>query len=398
VTKPSNGASPMKTRSDLNQSYAAFDQASTMACVVELSSKSWLAAATVPGVKRQPRKHLSCNPDELLTQIERWRAEAVKAGHEIKRIVVAFEAGRDGAWLARFLRDRGIEAYVIHAASIPVSREHKRPKTDRLDTEMLMRALLGWLRGEPRHCRMAQIPTLEEEDAKRPAREHDSLVRERTSLINRMKSTLVMLGIADFNIKLVKAGQKLAGLRTPNGEPIPPNTLAELYRDLERLAMVRKHLKAIEDARVKRLKEKPNHGANPLVLMLAQIFGLGLETADLLVHEVLTRNLRDQRAVGRYGGLTGSPDESGKTRREQGLAKAGNWRVRHSSLQLAWRWLKWQKGSALAQWYFQRTAGGGDIVRKKMIVALARKILIGLWRYVTTGELPAGVVLKPVAL
>src|SRR5208337_2918423 len=347
----------MKNRSDLNQSYAAFDQASTIACVVELSSKSWLAAGTVPGVKRQPLKKMpAANTGEgLLALLGRWRAEANKAGHEIKRIVVAVEAGRDGFWLARWLRDRGVEVYVIHAASIPVPREHKRRKTDRLDTQMLMRALLGWLRGEVGHCRMVQIPTLEAEDARRPAREHDSLVRERTSLINRLKSALVYLGITDFNIKLVKAGQKLAGLRTPNGEPIPPN-------------------------------------------MLAKVFGLGLETADLLVHEVLTRNLRDHRAVGRYAGLTGSPDESGKTRREQGLAKAGNWRVRHSSLELAWRWLKWQKGSALAQWYRERTAGGGAIIRKKMIVALARKILIALWRYVTTGELPAGVVLKPVAL
>jgi transposase len=388
----------MKNRSDLNQSYAAFDQASTIVNVVELSSKSWLLAGMVPGVKRQPKKKLPANEHALLVQIERWRAEAVKAGHAIKRIVVAFEAGRDGVWLARRLQDHGIEAHVIHAASIPVPREHKRPKTDRLDAEMLMRALLGWLRGEPRHCRMVEILTLEQEDAKRPSREHDSLVRERTSLINRMKSMLVWLGITNFNIKLVKAGQKLAGLRTPNGEPIPANTLAELYRDLERLAMVRKHIKAIEEARVQRLQAKPNHGTNPLVLILAQVLGLGLETADLLVHEVLMRNLRDQRAVGRYGGLTGSPDESGKTRREQGLAKAGNWRVRHSSLQLAWRWLQFQKGSALARWYRARTAGGGDITRKKMIVALARKILIALWRYVTTGELPAGVVLKPVAI
>ena len=385
-------------RSDLNQSYAAFDQASTIVSVVELSSKSWLAACTVPGVKRQPRKKLSATPYELLTQIERWRAEAVKAGHAIKRIVVAFEAGRDGLWLARWLRDRGMEAYVIHAASIPVPREHKRPKTDRLDTEMLMRALLGWLRGEPRHCRMVQLPTLEQEDAKRPNREHASLVRDQTSLVNRMKSTLVMLGITSFNIKLVKAGQKLAGLRTPNGEPIPPNTLAELYRGLERLAVIKKQIKAIEQAREQRLKEKPKQGTNPLVLMLAQVLGLGLETADLLVHEVLTRNLRDHRAVGRYGGMTGSPDESGKTRREQGLAKAGNWRVRHSSLQLAWRWLKFQKGSALAQWYRARTTDGRGDTRKTMIVALARKILIALWRYVTTGELPAGVVLKPVAI
>jgi transposase len=388
----------MKNWSDLNQSYAAFDQASTLVCVIELSSKSWLAAGTVPGVKRQPKKKLPASGEPLLAQIARWRAEAERAGHPIKRIVVAFEAGRDGLWLARWLGDYGIEAHVIHAASIPVPREHKRPKTDRIDTEMLMRALLGWLRGEPRHCRMVEVLTLEQEDAKRPTREHDNLVRDQTSLVNRMKSMLVMLGIAGFNIKLRYARQKLTALRTPNGEPIPPNTLAELYRDLERLALIKKQIKSIEQARVQRLKAKPNHGTNPLVLILAQVLGLGLETADLLVHEVLMRNLRDQRAVGRYGGLTGSPDESGKTRREQGLAKAGNWRVRHSSLQLAWRWLKFQKDSALAQWYRQRTADGGAITRKKMIVALARKILIALWRYVTTGERPAGVVLKPAAI
>jgi transposase len=385
-------------RSDLNQSYAAFDQASTIVCVVELSSKSWLASGTVPGVKRQPRKKLSANRHELLTLIERWRAEAVKAGHAIKRIVVAFEAGRDGFWPARWLRGRGIEAHVIHAASIAVSREHRRAKTDRLDTESLMRALLGWLRGEARHCRMAAIPTLEQEDAKRPTREHDSLVREQTRLVNRMKSTLVCLGIPNFNIKLRYAGHKLAALRTPNGEPIPPNTLAELYRGMERLAMVKKQIKAIEQARLQRLKANPTQGTNPLVLMLAHVLGLGLETADRLVHEVLTRSLRDHRAVGRYGGMTGSPDESGSSRREQGLAKAGNWRVRHTSLQLAWRWLKFQKGSALAQWYFQRTADGRGVTRKTMIVALARKLLIALWRYVTTGELPAGVVLKPAAI
>jgi transposase len=245
---------------------------------------------------------------------------------------------------------------------------------------------------------MAQIPTLEQEDAKRPTREHKTLVSERTSLVNRMKSMLVWLGITGFSITGYRAAQKLAALRTPNGEPIPPNTLDELYRDLERYALLKKQIKAIEEMRKQRLKAKPDHGANPLILMLAKVLGLGLETADLLVHEVLTRNLRDERAVGRYGGLTGSPDESGKTRREQGLAKAGNWRVRHSALQLAWRWLKWQKGSALAQWFFMRTAGGGSVVRKKMIVALARKILVALWRYVTAGEVPAGVVLKPVAL
>jgi transposase len=195
-------------------------------------------------------------------------------------------------------------------------------KTDRLDTETLMRAVLGWLRGEARHCRMAQIPTLKQEDAKRPNRERDILVREQTRLVNRMKAMLAWLGITGFSITLHDARKKLAALRSPNGDPIPPCALGELYRDLERHALIRKQIKEIEEAREERLKAKPAHGTNPLVLMLAQILAIGIETADLLVHEVLTRNLRDHRAVGRYAGLTGSPDESGKSCREQGLPGA----------------------------------------------------------------------------
>ena len=267
-----------------------------------------------------------------------------------------------------------------------------------VDTESLMRSVLGWLRGEARHCRMAAIPTLEEEDAKRPTRERENLVGEQTRLINRMKSTLARLGITGFNIKLRKAGEKLAGLRTPNGEPIPPYTLAELYRGLERLAMVRKQIAAIELARRHRLKATPEAGTHPLILMIAKIRGIGVETAEMLVHEVLTRKLRDHRAVGRYAGLTGSPDESGSSRREQGLAKAGNRRVRRGMLQLAWLWLIHQKDSALTQWFWQRTADGRKVTRKTMIVALARKLLIALWRYVTTGEVPAGVVFKQAAI
>jgi transposase len=385
-------------RNDLSRSLVAFDQNSTVVAVVELSLKSWLVAGIVPGVKREPLKKLSADPERLRALLERWRNEAIKAGHEIKRIAVAFEAGRDGFWLARWLQAHGIEAYVIHASSIAMPREHRRAKTDRLDTASLKRAFLGWLRGEAHHCRMAAIPTLEEEDAKRPTREHESLVAERTRLINRMRATLVRLGIAGFNVKLRKAAAALAALRTPGGEPIPPHTLAELHRCLERYAVICGQIKAIEKAREHRLKAAPARGTHPMLLMLAKILGLGIETADMLVHEVLARRLRDQRAVARYGGITGSPDESGSTRREQGLAKAGNGRVRRGMLQLAWRWLMHQKDSALAQWYRKRTADGRKDTRKTMIVALARKLLIALWRYVTTGELPAGVVLKPQAI
>jgi len=379
---------------DLSRSLVAFDQNSTMVAVVELSLDSWLVAGVVPGLKRQPLKKQAADPDRLLALLERWRAEAIKGGRAIDRIAVAFEAGRDGFWLARWLRARGIETYVIHASSIPVPREHRRAKSDRLDTAMLMRAFLGWLRGEARHCSMAAIPTLAQEDAKRPTREHESLVAERTRLINRMKATLIRLGIRDFNIKLRKAPQGLAALCTPEGEPLPPNTLAELRRDLERLALIRAQIKATEQARLGRLKQMPSAGTHPMMLMLAKVLGVGIETADMLVHEVLSRPLRDQRAVARYAGLTGSPDESGSKRREQGLAKAGNARVRRGMLQLAWRWLLHQKESALTQWYRTRTADGRKDTRKTMIVALARKLLIALWRYVTAGEVPAGVVLK----
>jgi transposase len=381
-------------RNDLSRSPVAFDQASTMVAVIELGFRSWLAAGLVPGVSRQPLKKLGPDAQALFTLLRRWQGEATKAGSTIKRIVVAFEAGRDGFWLARWLRGRGIEAYVIHPTSIPVSREHRRAKTDRLDAALLMRAVLGWLRGEPKHCSMAAIPTIAEEDARRPNREHQTLVQEQTRVVNRIKSTLIRFGIRNFKVKLRKAADRIATLRGLEDEPLPPNTVAELRRDMARLQLIREQIKAIEKARLEHLKKAPRKGTHPMLLMLAQIMGIGVETADMLVHEVLSRNLRDQRAVARYGGLTGAPDESGTKRREKGLARAGNARVRHGMMQLAWRWLMHQKNSELAQWYQTRTTGAKPSVRKTMIVALARKLLIALWRYVTTGVVPAGAVLR----
>jgi transposase len=385
---------PMK-RNDLTQSPVAFDQATTMVAVVELSFRSWLVAGLVPRLSRQPLKKLGADAHALLTPLRRWQAEATKAGGTINRIAVAFEAGRDGFWLARWLRAHGIEAHVIHPTSIPVSREHRRAKTDRLDTGLLLRAVLGWLRGEPKHCSMAAIPTIAEEDARRPNREHQTLVQERTRVVNRMKATLIRFGIRNFKFKLRKASDRLEALRGPEDEPLPPNTVAELRRDMARLQLIGEQINAIEKARLEQLKQAPRKGTHPMLLMLAQIMGIGVETADMLVHEVLSRELRDQRAVARYGGLTGAPDESGAKRREKGLARAGNVRVRRGMIQLAWRWLMHQKNSKLAQWYQARTTGAKPGVRKTMIVALARKLLIALWRYVRTGELPAGVALHP---
>jgi len=385
-------------RNDLSRSLVAFEQDSTLVAVIELSLKTWVVAGLAPGVERNLLKRQSADADALLALLRRWQAESIKAGREVRRIVVAFEAGRDGFWLARWLRERGIESYVIHPTSIAVSREHRRAKTDRLDTQLLMRALLGWLRGEVKHCSMAAIPTLAEEDARRSNREHEMLVGERSRIINRMKATMIRLGIRDFNVKLRKAAEKLSGLCTAEGVPLPPNTLDELRRDMARMQLIRDQIKAIEQSRVTRLKAAPQAGTHPMMLMLAKVFSISLETADMLVHEVLSRNLRDEKALGRYAGLTGSPDESGSKRREKGLARAGNARVRRGMIQLAWRWLMFQKDSELAQWYRQRTASARGDIRKTMIVALARKLLIALWRYVTAGEVPAGARLRPAAI
>ena len=379
-------------KDDLSRSLVTLDQHSTLIAVVELSLTTWLVGGMVPGIERDPLKKLVPDEEALLKLLHRWRDEAVKAGRKITRMVVAFEAGRDGFWLARWLRAREIEAYVIHPTSIAVSREHRRAKTDRLDIALLKRSLLGWLRGEKKHCSMAAIPTLEQEDAKRPNREREQLVGKRTGVVNRMKAALVRLGIRGFNPKLRKAPQQLADLRTPEGGSIPPNTLAELQREMAHLRFISEQIKQIEGARLAQLKQAPLHGSSAKVVELVQVNGIGIETADMLVNEVFSRHLRDQRAVARYAGLTGSPDESGRRRREKGLAKAGNARVRRGMIQLAWRFLNHQKESALAQWYQASVAAGKK--RKTMIVALARKLLIALWRFVTTGEVPQGVALR----
>src|SRR3954469_18842066 len=311
-----------------------------------MSRSSWLVAGIVPGIARHPLKKLAADATALLGLLERWRGEATQAGRQIgrqiMRIAVAFEAGRGGFWLARWLRARGIEAYVIHPTSVAVSREHRRAKTDRRDTALLKRAFLGWLRGEPDHCTMAAVPTLEEEDARRPNRERESLVGERTRVVNRMKANLARLGIRGFKPTLRDAAERLDTLRTPEGAPLPPNTRAELRRDMARLGFIVGQIKEIEDARQEGLATQPDPGPHARVRLLARVIGIGIETADMLVHEILSRNLRDRRAAARYAGLTGSPDESSAKRWEKGLAKVGNARVRRG-------WCSWPGASCCSR-------------------------------------------------
>jgi transposase len=385
-------------RFDASRSLTALEQDSTIIAVIEMSQTKWLVAALVPGIERQPLKKFDANEETLLKLLHRWRREAGQAGRNIKRIVVAFEAGRDGFWLARWLRARDVEVYVIHPTSIAVSREHRRAKTDRLDTELLMRVLLGWLRGERRHCSMVAIPTIEEEDARRPNRERQNLVIEQTRIINQIKAIFTRFGLRTLRPTMRKLAEGLGDLRTAEGTPLPQNTLSELRRHFARLRFVRDQIRAVEQERVRKLAVAPpaeKNSPDAMVRLIARVFGVGIETADMLVNEIFSRQWRDRKAVARYAGLTGSPDESGGRRRERGLARAGNVRVRSGMIQLAWRFVRFQKNSALAQWFAARTGDGRASTRKTMIVALARKLLIALWRLVTRGEVPQGVVLRP---
>src|SRR3712207_5960354 len=248
---------PMPRQDALSRSLVTLEQDSTLIVVVELSQSSWLVAGIVPGLARHPLKKLEPDQEALLRLLRRLRDEATKAGRTIARVAVAFEAGRDGFWLARWLRARGIEAHVIHPTSVAVSREHRRAKTDRLDTGLLKRAFLGWLRGEPGHCGMAAVPTLAEEDARRPSREREGWVGERTRVVNRIKAGLARLGIRGFKPALRNAAERLDTLRTPEGGALPPNTLAELRRDMARLHLVAEQIGRVEETRLERLEQQP---------------------------------------------------------------------------------------------------------------------------------------------
>ena len=381
---------------ELSCSRTALDMDCTMVVVLEMGKFMWMLNAIVPGVDRRSLKKLSVNKDGLLSQLHSWRDEAEKkSGCRISRICLSYEAGRDGFWLAHWLQDHGIEAHVMHPISVPVKREHRRAKTDRLDCQLLLRAYLGWLRGEEHYCRMVAVPTDEQQDARRMSRERRRLVKAQTKLLNQLKAMFTELGIHDFNPGLKRVPECLEELRAPNGKSIPPNALAEIRRTMDALAFYRGQIAAVEEQRKERIAQDQQSEHHTMVEQLATIRGLGRDTSDMLASELFFRQIPNRRALARYGGLTGSPDESGQKRREKGLAQAGNMRVRNGLIQLAWRFLKFQPDSELARWFRQRTVGGPVGIRKKMIVALARKLLVALWKFVTHGEVPEGVILNP---
>jgi len=389
--KPIDRSDPMTEQFASASTAAAFDHDSTLVVALELSGKSWDMGAVLPGVVRRPRRGLA--PRDLaglLTQLERWKAEAQRAGRTIRRTVLAYEAGRDGFWIARSLLKQGIEVQIMHPASIPVERRGRRAKTDRIDLDMLLRTLLAWLRGEPRVCSMVQIPSVEEEDMRRPERERERLVSERIALENRIENLLYLHGVTGFKPRMKKAVERLDDLRDHAGAPLPPRKMEELRRLMARHRVMSDQLKEIEAARERTVMASEPDSAAQQIQMLAGMVGLGLATATGLVREVFCRSFADRKAIASFVGLTGTPFNSGGSEREQGISKNGNPRIRRLLVQAAWRWLRFQPDSALSCWFAERTGGAKGRIRKIMAVALARKLLVALWRYVETGEVPAG--------
>ena len=368
----------------------AFDHDSTLVLALELSGKGWEVGAVLPGATRRPRRGLAPRDvDGLLKQIERWKTEAQRSGRTVRRTVLAYEAGRDGFWIARSLLAHGIEVQIMHPASIPVERR-RRAKTDRIDLDMLLRTLLAWLRGEPRVCSMVRIPSEAEEDMRRPERERERLVSERIAVENRIENLLCLHGIAGFKPRLKKAAERLHALRSFAGTPLPAMLMDELNRLMTRHRLLSEQIREIEVAREQMAMAAEPDGTVQQIQMLARLVGLGLATATGLTREVFCRSFADRRAIAGFVGLTGTPFNSGGMEREQGISKNGNPRVRRILLQLAWRWLRFQPDSALSCWFVERTGGAKGRIRKIMVVALARKLLVALWRYVETGEVPAG--------
>ncbi|HET6520718.1 MAG TPA: IS110 family transposase, partial [Geminicoccaceae bacterium] len=365
---------------------------------VELSARSWLVGAQVAGVARQCRQKLAPSAAALLEHLDHLRQRAGRAGRRVSRMVVAYEAGRDGFWLARWLLERGVEVYVIQPSSVPVDRRARRAKTDALDVEMLLRTTLAWLRGEPRACSMVPIPSEAEEDGRRPLRERQDLIRERLAITNKIDGVLATLGISGYRALRRDRREQLEALRGPDGDPLPVHAKARLARLLDRLELVLEQIKTLEEARdaVVAQDDAASGGVDAMIRKLAGLKGIGPELATLLAWEAFVRPFRNRRALAGYAGLTGTPFASGGRQREQGIGKAGNRRLRAALVELAWLWLRYQPDSTLAAWFQgrTRTQAAGSRTRKVMIVALARKLLVALWRFCRDGVLPEGAALK----
>jgi len=372
---------------------AAISNEQSIYAALELSKNSWLLAVQVPG-RDNPSLHPITGGDAegLMAKLGAARERVAKVTGQTPTVTLCYEAGYDGFWLARFLEQRGIGCLVMEPASLQVNRRARRVKTDRIDVERILHTLIAWCRGERHVCSMVVIPSVEEEDLRRSHRERDRLIRERTAHINRIKGLLFGQGIRGINVKSRYKTLTPAALVTADGRPLPERLGREIAREIERLALVQDQLVEIEHER--------DHPATSCVATerkrhdLLRLKGLGPALSSTLTREVYYRQFANRRQVASYIGIAPSAYDSGDGHRSQGISKAGNRLARVAMVEAAWLWLRHQPDSALSQWFHDRTQGQKGRIRRVMIVALARKLAIALWRYLETGLIPEGAVVK----
>lgn len=364
---------------------------------VEMSRSKWVIGAHTPLAEKIALHTLACGDvDALLALIDRAQAKLTAAGDSAPAVVVCYEAGYEGFWLYRRLLALGIRVVVIDPASLLVDRRAKRAKTDRIDARAMVRALMAWSRGERQVLSEVRVPTVEQDDARRVLRERQRLVKERTAHGNRIKGLLKTQGIMDFDPRAADAAARLDAIVTGDGRPLGPCLKREIARELERLALVMGQIAQVEAER-DAVVQRADAGAEPeqeaaMIAVLNRLKGIGMNDATILVREAFWRGFRNRRELGGWSGLAPSPWASGSVSRDQGITKAGPPMLRAHMIQMSWRWLFWQPDSELARWYRKRTEGATGRLRRVMVVALARKLLIALWRYATTGMVPNGAI------
>jgi transposase len=369
----------------------------TIFVAIELSQRSWLATMHCPDKDKMSRHKLEGGDHAgLLALIDRVRDRAAQALGAIPAVVSCYEAGYDGFWLHRLLVSAGITNYVFDPSSIAVDQRARRVKTDRIDGEAMLRTLMAYRRGEPRVVRIVRVPAPEQEDARRATRERDRLIKEQSAHTNRIKALLRLLGMAVGNPRRRDWLTWLAAQRDWQGQAVPPRMRHEIEHEHARLMLVRERLDALTPAAA---EADPTPAAAQMTQrgdLLRKLKCLGPAFATTLTNEVFYKDFRNRREVASYFGLAPSPWRSGGIDREQGISKAGNPRARCAAIELAWLWLRHQPDSALTEWFRKRTLNAGKRNKRVAIVALARKLMVALWRYLTSGLVPEGAVLKEV--
>lgn len=366
----------------------------TVHVAIELSFSSWLVAARLPGTQKVRLHRVEGgNTAALLTLIGELRSRASRELDRTADLACCFEAGRDGFWLQRLLSAHGITADVLEPTSILVNRRARRAKTDRLDAEGMRRVLAAWLSGDRHVCSMVRVPTPDEEDAKRPHREREHLVQERLRIENRIEALLFGQGIRR-RPSLRSWERDMAKLRTGDGRALPPLLQTELDRLRRRLVLVLELIRELEAERAAATAAQADDGAIQKITMLQRIHGIGPNFAAVLVRAVLYRSFANRRQLASYVGIAPMPYQSGGMDRDRSISRAGNPRARTTLIQLAWLWLRYQPASALAAWFRERVGSLQGRTRRIAIVAMARKLLIALWRYVETGVMPEGIEIR----